>query len=130
MRWWRCWCNLPPNLARIEVKSMAQKDKRGSPRFKPKPGTHIVYIEGSAAIKDLSLEGMYVLDPEPLPVGSKIKFALRLGTDDIQLQGIVTRSAAFHGMMIQFADIAPEAKRRLRIHLAGLGPASEEPRKS
>ena len=109
---------------------MAQKDKRGSPRFKPKPGTHIVYIEGSAAIKDLSLEGMYVLDPDPLPEETKIKFALRLGTNDIQLQGIVTRSVASHGMMIQFTDIAPVAKRRLRIHLASLGPSSEDPRKS
>jgi hypothetical protein len=117
-------------LARIEVKFMGQKDKRGSPRFKPKPGTHIVYIEGSAAIRDLSLEGIYVLDPEPLPEGTKIKFSLRLGTNDIQLQGIVSRSVYRHGMVIQFMDLAPVAKRRLRIHLAGLGPSSEEPRKS
>ena len=109
---------------------MTQRDKRGSPRYKPKAGSHIVYIEASAEIKDLSLNGMYVLDEDPLPEGTKIKFALRLGTSDIPLEGIVTRCDSEHGMVIQFADLSLESTRRLRIHLAGLGPASEGPKKS
>lgn len=109
---------------------MNRKDKRNFPRFKPKAGTHIVYIEGFAAVKDLSENGIYVLDQDPLPEGTKIKFALRLGTSDIHLQGIVSRSEPQQGMMIQFAGISREAKRRLRIHFAGLGPSSEKPKKS
>jgi hypothetical protein len=109
---------------------MAEKDKRGAPRYMPKAGAHIVYVEGSASLRDLSENGMYVLDPEPLPDGSNVKFALRLGTFDIELQGIVSRSVAGPGMVIHFTDLAREAKRRLRIHLAELGPASREPMKS
>jgi PilZ domain len=103
---------------------MTEKEKRGTPRFSPKAGTHIIYVEGSAAIRDLSENGMYVLDPEPLPDGSKIKFALRLGTFDIPMEGTVSRSVDGLGMVIQFTDMSREAKRRLRIHLSELGPSS------
>lgn len=109
---------------------MTPDDKRRDPRFQPKAGTHIVYVEGSASIRDLSESGMYVLDPEPLSDGSTVKFALRLGTIDIPMEGIVSRSVAGQGMVIQFTDISREAKRRLRIHLAELGPSSQEPKKS
>jgi hypothetical protein len=103
---------------------MAQDNKRSSPRFKPKAGTHILYVEGSAAIKDLSETGMYVLDPEPLPDGTKVKFTFRLGTIDIPMEGIVSRSVEGLGMVIHFTDMSREAKRRLRIHLSELGPSS------
>jgi hypothetical protein len=103
---------------------MAGDEKRKSPRFKPKDGTHIVYVEGSASIRDLSENGMYVLDPEPLSEGTAIKFALRLGAFDIPIEGIVSRSVAGHGMVIQFTEMSREAKRRLRIHLSELGPSS------
>ena len=109
---------------------MTRNEKRRSPRYKPKTGTHIVYIEGSSTVKDLSEDGMYILNPEPLPAGSKIKFALRLGTIDIELEGIISRSTPQQGMMIQFVDISREAKRRLRIHFAELGPSTEESKKS
>jgi len=71
------------------------------------------------AIRDLSLDGVFILDPEPLPVGATIKFSLRLGTEDVPLQGIVRRSVDEEGMGIQFTDISREAKRRLRMHFAG-----------
>lgn len=103
---------------------MVSSDKRRSPRYKPKAGTHILYVEGSAAIKDLSEHGMYVLDAEPLSEGSKVKFTFRLGAVDIPMEGIVTRSVEGHGMVIEFTEISREAKRRLRIHLAELGPSS------
>ena len=109
---------------------MAGDEKRKAPRFKPKAGTHIIFVEGSAAMRDLSESGMYVLDPEPLPDGSKIKFALRLGTLDIPMEGIVSRSVHGQGMVIQFTEMSREAKRRLRIHLSELGPSSQEPKKT
>ena len=58
---------------------MAQSDKRASPRFSAKSGSHVINIEGSGAIADLSLNGVFVLDPDPLPIGTHIHFELRLG---------------------------------------------------
>ena len=98
---------------------MGEEDKRASPRYKAKAGSYVTYVEGSGAIRDLSLDGVFILDPEPLPVGATIKFSLRLGTEDVPLQGIVRRSVDEEGMGIQFTDISREAKRRLRMHFAG-----------
>jgi PilZ domain-containing protein len=105
------------------------KERRASIRFKPKSGSYIAYPEGTGAVKDLSLNGMFVLDPEPLPNGTKISFSLRHGTDEIRLQGIVTRSEPGQGMVIQFTELTREAIRRLKIYMAQLGPATGEPKK-
>ena len=102
---------------------MAENEKRAWIRFKPKSGSHIVYPEGFGEVRDLSLNGMFVLDRDPLPEGTKISFALRLGTDDIRLQGIVTRSEPGRGMVIQFTELTRESTRRLRLYMAQLGPA-------
>ena len=104
--------------------SMTEKDKRRNPRFAPKAGTHIVYVEGSATFRDLSECRMYVLDPEPLSEGSANKFALRLGTFDIPIEGIVSRTIEGQGMVIQFTEMSRESRRRLKIHLSELGSSS------
>ncbi len=108
---------------------MAEDKKRATPRYIAKSGTHIVYLEGSGAIRDMSLDGMYVLDPDPLPIGTTITFALRMGTFDVQLQGKVTRSEPERGMVIQFTELTREAIRRLKIHIADLTPSPVTPKK-
>ena len=100
---------------------MVEKDGRASPRYRSTPGAHIIYIEGTGGIRDLSLDGVFVLDTEPLPAGTAIKFSLRLGIHDVALQGIVRRSVEKVGMGIQFTDMTLEARRRLRLHISGLG---------
>lgn len=99
---------------------MFTSDKRATPRFQPKPGNHVVYGVSPAVIRDLSLEGVFVLDADPLPVGSEIHFTLRAGDQDISLQGIVRRSIDEEGMGIQFMNVSSESNRRLRIHIASL----------
>jgi hypothetical protein len=98
-------------------------DRRATVRFQAKPGNHITYGESSAEILDLSLEGVFVLDPDPLPVGSEIAFTLRAGDQDIALEGIVRHSVDRQGMGIQFTNVSSVSKRRLRIHIASLVPA-------
>ena len=78
---------------------MAPNDKRASPRFSAKSGNHVIYIEGSGAIPDLSLNGVFVLDPDPLPVGTHIHLELRLGGHGIPVKGIVQRSVAQEGKL-------------------------------
>jgi hypothetical protein len=101
-------------------KTMPSIDRRATPRFQPKPGNHITYGERSADIRDLSLEGVFICDTDPLPVGSEIIFTLRAGDQDISLEGVVRHSLDQQGMGIQFTKVTPVSKRRLRIHLASL----------
>src|SRR5579863_4703645 len=101
-------------------KTMPPKDRRATPRFQAKPECRITSGERSAAIRDLSLEGIFVLDPDPLPVGSEIAFTLRAGHQDISLEGIVRHSVVDVGMGIQFTNLSAVSKRRLIIHIASL----------
>ena len=104
---------------------MAREEKRSSPRLKAKLGSHVLYVEGSGAVRDLSMEGVFVLDTDPLPVGTTIRFSLRLGPQDVPLQGIVRRSVPSEGMGIQFTEVSPEARRHLRLHIVELAQASD-----
>jgi hypothetical protein len=103
---------------------MLSKDRRANPRFQPKPGDQIFYGVNSALIGDLSLEGVFILDPDPLPVGSEVIFTLHVGDQDIALEGVVRHSVDQEGMGIQFRNVSALAKRRLRIHIASLVSAS------
>jgi hypothetical protein len=102
---------------------MAPNDKRASPRFSARSGSHVIYIEGSGAIADLSLNGVFVLDPDPLPVGTHIHLELRLGSHGILVKAIVRRSVAEKGMVIQFTELSREgeggSKYTLAIQLPG-----------
>ena len=102
---------------------MSQKDRRATQRFQPKPENRVIYGATSGAIRDLSLEGVFVFDSDPLPVGSEIVFTIRAGDQDISLEGVVRHSLDQEGMGIQFTKVSPESKRRLRIHIASLVPA-------
>jgi len=66
------------------------------------------------------MEGVFVFDPDPLPVGSELQFTLRAGHQDIALEGIVRHSVVDEGMGIQFINVSAVSKRRLIIHIASL----------
>jgi PilZ domain len=105
---------------------MPSKDRRATPRFQAKPENCITYGDRSAPIRDLSLEGVFVLDPDPLPAGSEITFTLRAGQTDITLEGIVRHSTVDVGMGIQFTSLSAVSKRRLTIHIASLVSAPSQ----
>ena len=105
---------------------MPQKDRRSTQRFQAKPENLIVYGDRSAPIRDLSLEGVFVLDPDPLPVGSELAFTLRAGHQDIALEGIVRHAVEDVGMGIQFTNLSSVSRRRLIIHIATLVSAPSQ----
>jgi hypothetical protein len=105
---------------------MPLKDRRAAPRFQAKPENHITYGDRSAPIRDLSLEGVFVVDPDPLPAGSEITFILKAGHQDISLEGIVRHSVVDVGMGIQFTNLSAVSKRRLIIHIASLVSAPSQ----
>jgi len=100
-----------------------EKDRRATPRFLPKPGDSVLYGVTPVAIRDLSIDGVFVFDSDPLPVGSELVFTLRAGEQEISLEGIVRRSEDQQGVGIQFTNVSSVSKRRLRIHIASLVPA-------
>lgn len=106
---------------------MSQKDRRATQRFLPKPENRVHYGATAAVIRDLSLEGVFVFDSDPLPEGSEIIFTLRAGSQDISLEGVVRHTVDKEGMGIQFTKVSSESKRRLRILIAGLIPAPGQP---
>jgi hypothetical protein len=106
-----------------QSENMAKKDRRMIQRFQAKPDDFILYDERSAPVRDVSMEGVFVLDPDPLPVGSEIVFIFRAGHQDISLEGIVRHSVDQQGMGIHFTKIPAVSKRRLIIHIATLAPA-------
>lgn len=91
--------------------TVTEKNRRASQRFKAKPGSTVSYVEGAAAIRDLSMDGMFLLDAEPLPVGTKITFSLMLGNETGSFQAIVRRSVTGEGMGIQFSETPRELRR-------------------
>ena len=105
---------------------MSIKDRRAIQRFKAKQDDCILYDEKVAPVRDVSLSGIFVMDLDPLPVGSEIVFTFRAGHSDISLEGIVRHSVDQHGMGIQFTRVPPISKRRLIIHIATLAPAPFE----
>jgi hypothetical protein len=105
---------------------MPTKDRRATPRFQAKPENRITYGDRTAPVRDLSLEGVFVLDPDPLPAGSELTFTLRAGLQDISLEGIVRHSVVDVGMGIQFTNLSAVSKRRLIIHIASLVSAPSQ----
>jgi hypothetical protein len=96
------------------------REKRASQRFKAKPGSTVSYVEGAAAIGNLSMDGLFLMDSEPLPVGTKLTFSLMLGSETASFQGIVRRSVPGEGMGVEFAATNRELRRRLLSHVASL----------
>jgi len=97
-----------------------EKNRRAAQRFKAKPGSNVVYVEGAGSIRDLSTSGIFVLDPEPLEVGASITFSVALGSETAVLQGIVRRSVPLEGMGIQLTEVPREIRRRLVSQFACL----------
>jgi hypothetical protein len=114
-------------MSGLSTEMIPPHDRRATPRFQAKPGNQIVYGANSAELRDLSLEGVFVLDPDPLPVGSQLSFLLQAGGVDIALEGLVRHCVDQEGMGIQFTNVSSVSKRRLTIHLASLVAAPDGP---
>jgi hypothetical protein len=105
---------------------MPQQDRRATPRFLAKAENFATFGEKSSPIRDLSLDGVFILDPDPLPVGSEMAFTIRAGLQDIALEGIVRHTLIDVGMGIQFTNLSGVSKRRLMIHIASLVSAPSQ----
>ena len=55
-----------------------------------------------------------------------LAFTLQAGDQNISLEGVVRHSVDQEGMGIQFTKVSAESKRRLRIHIGSLAPATSQ----
>ena len=104
---------------------MRNENKRNSPRVETTSGSYVLYVEGSGSIRDLSLTGVFVIDEDPLDVGTTISFEIRLSSSSIPVKGIVRRCVKNQGMGIEFVQISPEGKILLKSHLDTLARTAQ-----
>ena len=95
-----------------------KNNRRTSQRFKAKLGSNVFFSEWVWAIRDMSMDGVFILDAKPLAVGTRFTFSFCLGKETATFHGIVRRSVAQEGMGIQFQETSREMRRRLLSQIA------------
>ncbi len=95
-------------------------DRRGSSRIRVKSNHHYAsFPGGKTPIRELSLHGVMLEDPDPMPFGRIVRLQLHLGSEVIDCTGNVTQSdpeAAI--MVIRFTDLSWEARQGLTSYIA------------
>lgn len=110
-----------------------QEKTRTHPRFRVAEESYVSYPGGTGTIRDLSVGGIFVLDADPLPVGSDLDFDLHLGSEVVRLHGVVRHSNQRAGMGVEFQTVSPASKGLLRACLQHVArgpaeaPAAAEP---
>lgn len=105
-------------------------DKRISPRLHVTAANYVVYTEGSGAIRDLSVGGVFIEDTSPLPEGTIFGFDLRLGADLVPVRGVVRRSVPGTGMGVQFQGLAGDSRNKLERFVANLEKSLRQPKQA
>lgn len=95
-------------------------DKRIAARLHVSAANYVVYTEGSGAIRDLGIGGVFIEDTAPLAEGTVFGFDLRLGTDLVPVRGVVRRSVPGTGMGVQFQGLSGDSRNKLERFIAGL----------
>ncbi|MCH8948690.1 MAG: PilZ domain-containing protein [Acidobacteria bacterium] len=104
---------------------MTAPERRSALRYRVKPGSfayfHALGSQSEAAIRDLSLGGLYIEDPRnEFSEGMELDLELRLGNKSVSLRGVVARAYAGEGFAVRFLEYSSDMKERLEKHLRGL----------
>ncbi len=119
---------------------MKQPGSLPSPRMPDTTGLYASFPGGLANLRELTLRGAVLEDPDPLPIGSRLRLTLHLSALTVSCVGLVQRSILGEGMTVEFVDmsatdrkllleritaaIAAESRERLK---AGLSNATRTP---
>jgi len=64
-----------------------------------------------AVIRDISLDGVYLLLPDPPPSGQELNLRLSLRTgESIDARGVVRRLELGRGAAVEFTELSPAAR--------------------
>ena len=93
---------------------MTSPEQRATPRYRLKPGSFAYYALGLAAVRDLSLGGVFIEDRQStFSEGMELTLELRVDGESIPLRGVVRRSSPKVGFAVQFLDLHSDTKERL-----------------
>jgi hypothetical protein len=93
---------------------MLSAERRASPRLSLPEGHWATYTGGAGVVRDLSLRGIRIEGPNPVAVGTVFKLNLHLADDVLFCRGVVRHVIPTRAMGIEFVDLSPREKDRLR----------------
>lgn len=96
---------------------MSPANRRSSVRKPAKTGDYATYPEGSGGLRDLSPDGAFIEDPDPLQEGLEFDATLHLGGDRVKVHVAVRRSLRRVGMGVEFIRLDPAIRERIKGHL-------------
>jgi len=81
------------------------------------------FVVPTLRVRDLSVSGLYLLDPNPLQDGQIIELRLYLGSGEpLEVRGMVRRADSGLGMAIEFTRISAADRHRIKQHIAVVDP--------
>lgn len=107
---------LPGEDERYESIKQSEGDRRKAPRFAC-TGTVHIFLDGQAEpafgeLADINAAGCYIRIPSPPAGGARVRLAFKIPTHkaEFSLRGSVATSQRAMGIVVNFVEIAPEAK--------------------
>ena len=104
-------------LRHAVVEGFVDREKRGSSRnaLLLEVRYEGAGVRAETRISDISDTGTYIDTISPLPVGSSLKLRFTLpGGHVIEAEGVVKNSQPQNGMGVQFINLNPDDRRRIR----------------
>ena len=112
--------------ARICAMSKSPAERRHSPRASDVQA-QVECRAPAASVRDISLEGVYLLLPDPPPSGEELTLHLSLRSgENIDAHGVVRRLELGRGAAVEFTSLSPAA-RDLLAQFLSLQFAEKEP---
>ncbi len=88
----------------------------------------VEYLAPSPHVRDLSISGLFLLDPRPLMRGQPVQLKLSLaGVGTVVVQGMVRRVDPGVGMGIEFTQMEPSDRRKIKEYVARANPGQVSP---
>ena len=102
--------------------TMSGENKRAKPRYQVRPGHFAQFSAlGQKGIKDLSLGGISIEDPEnDFSKGTVIELELHLGGSPIGIHALVIRTDPGEGFAVEFLDAPPNVREQLEKYFSDL----------
>ena len=99
-----------------------ERDRRLDPRVADGI-IQIEFVAPSTKVRDLSVSGLYLVDPRTFQRGQPVELRLKIGEGEpMRIRGMVRRVDPGLGMAIEFIQVDAAARRRIKEFIATSEP--------